>query len=45
LKKKKIEKIQKKLEEQQQNLENLNHQQRWMLKILMEKFQIPGTTE
>jgi hypothetical protein len=45
VKKKKLKKIQKKLREQEQNIENLNYQQRWMLKILMEKFQIPGSID
>jgi hypothetical protein len=43
--KKKLNKILKRIEEQQKNIENLNHQQRWMLNIMMKKYNIPDVVE
>jgi hypothetical protein len=45
VKKKKLNKILKRIEEQQQNIENLNHQQRWMLNIIMKKYNISDVVE
>lgn len=43
--KKKLKKILKRIEDQQKNIENLNHQQRWMLNIIMKKYNIPDVVE
>ena len=43
--KKKLKKILKRIEDQQKNIENLNHQQRWMLNIIMKKYNISDVVE
>ena len=42
LRKREIDKLQKHIKEREENIENLNHQQRWILDILKKRFQTPG---